>query len=248
MAGQVGEGVEKLGEGVRCSGRAGGVESLERVEGVDSLGFQVVVGVAESGGVGVVGGAVLSLLQEVVPAAGEVVQQEVQPLLFALAFGGVAVLGAFEGSGQQIGSVRVEHVLGVEGGQRIQQDVFADVRGLGVAGGVAQQVGDGGFAPCAAGSCGAAGRDGWGTGGRVGVEAVGDGGVAEPVVVAPVRDLRDGVGAGAVRLQAGLRLSLVGLDRVGVPVAPGCVSLGGCRCSSLRVRAGTVLPRRFRGR
>ncbi|MEV0225219.1 hypothetical protein [Streptomyces sp. NPDC050704] len=74
MAGQVGEGVQKLGEVVGCLGRGGRAESSERAEGVDPLVFQVVVDVAEGGGVGVVGGAVLGLLQEIVLAAGDIVQ------------------------------------------------------------------------------------------------------------------------------------------------------------------------------
>jgi hypothetical protein len=54
-----------LGEGVGCSSGAGCVGSSGRAKRVDPVVFQVVVGVAESGGVGVVGGAALGLLQKV---------------------------------------------------------------------------------------------------------------------------------------------------------------------------------------
>lgn len=113
MVGQAGEGLKKFGGGNGCLGRRGRADGSE---GVGPLVFQVVVGVAQGGGVGVVGGAVLGLLQQVALAAGDVVQQEVQPVSFALAVGGVAALGAFEGGGQQIGPVRAEHVVGVERG------------------------------------------------------------------------------------------------------------------------------------
>lgn len=103
VAGQVREGVEELGERVGCCGEGHRIESSEPGEGTDVLVFQAVVDAAEGGGVGVVGGAVLCPLQEVVPAVGDVVRQEVQPVSFALALPRVAALGAFQGGGSRSG-------------------------------------------------------------------------------------------------------------------------------------------------
>ncbi|MCX4097659.1 hypothetical protein LBW94_035465 [Nocardia sp. alder85J] len=61
---------------------------------------------------------------------------------------------------------------------------------------------------------------------RVGVEAVGDGVVAETFVVAPQRDLGDGFPAYPVGFQPGLGLSLRCLGRVGMPVGLRLVPVG----------------------
>ena len=79
--------------------------------------------------------------------------------------------------------------------------------------GVSEDLIDGGLAPRAAGAGLPAGRLRGRVAGQVGVETFGDGGVADALVVAPLGDLGDGLGAGTVGFEAGFgvpRVALVG--------------------------------------
>nr|WP_280329193.1 hypothetical protein [Nocardia wallacei] len=110
-----------------------GVELIDDRQRGGLLGVEIVVGATQPFGEGVVGVTVLGLPQDRVLPSGHVRHNSLEPFPLGLALACGAVVEAGEVGSEEVPAMWAENPVGEESGDRVQDGIFTEVNGFGVA-------------------------------------------------------------------------------------------------------------------